>query len=417
MQDKNNCVIIKLGVKQMKVLIISMTCGEGHNFIAKAIKGKLDKVCEDVKIIDIYRSNELYKKLNNAAYLFMKRHMPRIYQYAWTKCKFRNSDKRFKGGVQKSIKPYIKDIQQEIVTYQPNVVICTHPNASAILTYLRRFDLVDSNIRMYSVLTDIFPCPFWESSIYIDGVFVPTKYGNEQMYQKGFQPDQLKYVGFPTAEKFSLKKDKKEIRRHLGLAEDMFTILLMSGGMGISSNLKLIKALQPAKVQIISISGRNTKTRNQIEKYLQATNMKRVHNLGFVTNIEDYMDAADAIASNMGGTSLGEAIQKQLPIIAREKLTINERENAEILQQEGIAVRLSKAKDIFHVVKELQAHPEKLEQMSQKCQKLAGTQALEYITQEVLHGTVYPYAHVWSEARPVTKVPKLAKKLKINIHA
>lgn len=400
----------------MKVLIISMTCGEGHNFVAKAIKGKLDKVCEDVKIMDIYRSNELYKKLNNAGYLFMKRHLPHIYQYAWTKCKNRNSDKRFKGGVQKSIKPYIKDIQQEIVTYQPNVVICTHPNASAILTYLRRFDLVDSNIRMYSVLTDIFPCPFWESSIYIDGVFVPTKYGNDQMYQKGFQPDQLKYVGFPTAEKFFAKKPKQEVREELGL-EDMFTVMLSSGGMGITSNLKLIKMLKNTNIQIISVNGRNNKAKKEIERYINRSKVQHVINLGFVNNIEDYMDASDVFAATGGCTSLAEAIQKKIPIIGREKATINEKENLEILEKEGIAICMEKTKDMITILQDLQAHPEKLEQMSRNCQKLAGTQALDFITQEVLHGTVYPHAHVYSEARSVIKVPKLAKKLKLDIHA
>lgn len=45
----------------MKILLLSMTCGEGHNSIAKSVKNYLESRDVECKIVDIYRSDKNVK--------------------------------------------------------------------------------------------------------------------------------------------------------------------------------------------------------------------------------------------------------------------------------------------------------------------------------------------------------------------
>ena len=48
-----------------KVLILTMTCGEGHNAIAKSIANELTKNNTDCKIVDVFESKQKLKKFYN----------------------------------------------------------------------------------------------------------------------------------------------------------------------------------------------------------------------------------------------------------------------------------------------------------------------------------------------------------------
>ena len=58
---------------------------------------------------------------------------------------------------------------------------------------------------------------------------------------------------------------------------------------------------------------------------------------------------------------------RQLPIITRENLRINEKENALYLQQLGITIKMKHFRSLHKIISDLQKHPEKLERMRQNC--------------------------------------------------
>ena len=69
----------------MKALILTMTCGEGHNSIARTISGFLTEKGVESEIMDIYRGHKFSGALNNKAYLFFCRHFPKLYEKLWLK--------------------------------------------------------------------------------------------------------------------------------------------------------------------------------------------------------------------------------------------------------------------------------------------------------------------------------------------
>ena len=77
-----------------KVLILTMTCGEGHNAIAKSIANELTKNNTDCKIVDVFESKPKLKKFYNDSYLFLCKHFPKTYQFFWQKQRGRRNKPR-----------------------------------------------------------------------------------------------------------------------------------------------------------------------------------------------------------------------------------------------------------------------------------------------------------------------------------
>ena len=120
----------------MRTLIISMTCGEGHNYIAKAIKSELDTLNEDSKIIQLYGYSSKEVQKQNKMFLNVCKYAPSIYEKIWLKLRSRNP-KRPSSVVKKTIKICNKYLLGEIEKYQPDNISCTHNNASAVVSFLK----------------------------------------------------------------------------------------------------------------------------------------------------------------------------------------------------------------------------------------------------------------------------------------
>ena len=361
----------------MKILILTMTAGEGHNFIAKALSKQFNDMNIENKIYDIYSSNALKFKINSKGYLLCYKLIPHIYSAIWTCCKKKNYKNIEHGAFLNELKPLAQANQQVIEEYQPDAIVCTTNYASGLVCYLKNKHLIDTNIKIFTLLTDFLPHPFWEYSRLCDYIITPDMYSFQQLVDKGFCPENIEKnsarivpLGFPL-NKNSLTpptNTKDEIRKKLGL-QDKFTVMIIGGGFGIGKNAKVAKHLLKHKldIQILSMGGRNAKNITKVNRIIKKYKTKNIVNYGFVDNLYELMDASDCVISRGGCSTLNEAMARQLPIITRENLRINEKENALYLQQLGITVKMKHFRDLHKIVKDLQEHPEKLEQMRQNC--------------------------------------------------
>ena len=280
----------------MKALILTMTCGEGHNSIARTISGFLTEKGVESEIMDIYRGHKFSGALNNKAYLFFCRHFPKLYEKLWLKTKYADADmRRYKNSFQTTIKCCLKDVEKEIAEFKPDFIICTHCNAGAVVDRLRRENRIDRNITLYSFLTDFYPHPNWEDSVCVDYVFLSHICAKQQMLDKGFREEQLVETGFPVNPAYYAEIDKRQLRLEQGFAPDMFTVLISSGGFGIGRNEKVLKRLAACKLplQIIIANSRNRKSLKKCGRVIRKYKMNNVHNLGFVKDIVSVISSTD----------------------------------------------------------------------------------------------------------------------------
>ena len=119
----------------MKVLILTMTCGEGHNAIARTMTSCLEARGVTCKTMNIYEKRKLALAINDKGYRFLCVHMPRIYSFVWKRQRYANPEDRYKNAIQGQIKGPSKDILAELEAFcaehKPEVAVFCVPRSGA----------------------------------------------------------------------------------------------------------------------------------------------------------------------------------------------------------------------------------------------------------------------------------------------
>lgn len=364
----------------MKALILTMSCGECHNTVAKNIQNFLHNKNVESKIVNIYESNQKLLDFNNKGYLTACKYFPHIYTYFWNKERNRNPNKRFTGLGYKSIKKILDYNIQVILNYSPDVIICTHNYASNIVSILKHQNKI-KDIPTYAFLLDYVVHPYWEDSIYITAVFTPNKLTNEQLIKKGFNKNQIVETGFPTNPEFNSKISKFSARKMLNLNTKNFTVCVLAGGAGIGNNLKLVKQILKSNfkqdIQILVVCGKNEKMKNKIDKYITKFNLNNITNMGFVNNIKQIMCASDVVFSRGGCGTLSEALNLGIVPIISEKTQANETYNKQVLMQNNIAFSLKKITDAKLILNKIKQNSSILKEKQKNIAKFNVPNGLE----------------------------------------
>jgi len=372
----------------MKVVILTMTCGDGHNVISNALKRELQSRNVEAEVVNIYRSDKLRYNFNSIAYVVAVKHFPKLYSHFWHKCKNRNPELRFRNdSVHRSLKKIQKDILDEIINYGADAVIATNAYCCVLTNELRRKNLLPKHIKLYAMNTDIFACTDWESAILNDKLFIIDEKATDEFIYRGFKPEQIVVAGFATNKAFLQHYDKAQARKDYGLDENKFTVMLCSGGFGLTKNYKIIKYLAKANlpVQIVCMNGKNKKYFKRTQKVIDKFKLNNVLNFGYVDNMVSIMAACDIVRSRGGCSTLHEAISQRLPILISNDVINQEQDNAVFFEEKGISIKLKNDKqDLVEKIKLLMQNKELYAKMQQNCENYKHTNGIDVICDYVI---------------------------------
>lgn len=127
-------------------------------------------------------------------------------------------------------------------------------------------------------------------------------------------------IGYPIQQSFIHPPSQAAARAQLGL-EDRFSCLVSLGGEGVGANvLEIVRTLgaSPLKPQIVVITGRNETLKRKLEA------APGVRALGYVTNVADYLAAADIVVGKAGPASVLEALAVGRPVLMTSYAGLNE---------------------------------------------------------------------------------------------
>lgn len=148
--------------------------------------------------------------------------------------------------------------------------------------------------------------------------------------------------------------DKDVYREKLDLTQQVFTGLVTFGSHGTNDILQIAKNLCGAEIslQLIFICGNNQQLQ-AILIDLPVDYHKVV--VGFVSNMQEYMRAADFMIGKPGGISISEAAVSGLPMIIKcNMLTLlQERYNAKWVEEQGIGIKVGNFRKIKQHVMEI----------------------------------------------------------------
>lgn len=366
----------------MRVLLFSVTAGEGHNATAKAIARSLESMGAETKIVDAYRTaGRIMYHTVAGGYLLVSSYLKHGYGVVYRMLEHRRGNSYRSSPVRRSGRSLAKKFKRIIDEYDPDVIVCTHCFAARILDIIK--EKQGMRAKTLGVVTDFTMHPYWEEALRLDRLIIPCRELTPLAYKKGFTDAQIRPYGIPVHPKFAASVDKAEARRILGLDADLPTLLVMGGSMGYGNMERVLCRLDGLDVpfQAVVVCGNNKKVHDRIAR---RTFGKPILNLGYTDNVPLLMDASDLIISKPGGLTTSEALTRRLPMVITSPIPGHEDRNVEFLTETGTAVAVTKKLPLTEAVRMLLSDPQRREEMQKSIDVIRKPTAVLDLCREVL---------------------------------
>ena len=384
----------------MKILIFYASYGGGHLNAAKSINDYIisNYPNYDVELIDCMKYvNKTIEKLTTAAYREMAKKAP----WAWGKIYSDSQKGPLAHLSSRSNKIMAIKLLRLLREKQPDVIISTHPFGSQMCSYLKRKNKITAKIA--TIMTDFSPHDQWlVGHKFTDYFFVANDKMKNYLISKGIAENKVFVTGIPISNRFLKTYNKKEILDTYNLSEDKFTVLFFGGGefgLGKTKTAEIFESFVQEslkeKIQIIAIAGKNPKMKASFKEIVSkysvnttTTNTTDITNnvkiLEFTNQVPELMSISDLVVTKPGGLTTSESLASHLPMLIINPIPGQEEENAEFLEDKGIAIWLRKNDDSKLIIENLLADNKKLNLMKENTKLLAKPHSTETICKMIL---------------------------------
>ena len=390
----------------MKILIFYASYGGGHLNAAKSINDYIinNYPNNDVELIDCMKYvNKTIEKLTTAAYREMAKKAP----WAWGKIYSDSQKGPLAHLSSRSNKIMAIKLLRLLREKQPDVIISTHPFGSQMCSYLKRKNKITAKIA--TIMTDFSPHDQWlVGHKFTDYFFVANDKMKNYLINKGITENKISVTGIPISNRFLKTYNKKEILDTYNLSEDKFTVLFFGGGefgLGKTKTAEIFESFVQEslkeKIQIIAIAGKNPKMKASFKEIVSKYSINttttttttttdttditnNVKILEFTNQVPELMSISDLVVTKPGGLTTSESLASHLPMLIINPIPGQEEENAEFLEDKGIAIWLRKNDDSKLIIENLLADNQKLNLMKENTKLLARPHSTETICKMIL---------------------------------
>ncbi len=361
-----------------RLLVLSAGAGAGHNRAAEAVSAAARELGHESEWLDALKyTSRVFNALYADSYVWMVNHSPGVWGYFYKLMGKPRRSPLLDQAVRAYDASHYKSFVKAVTDYRPDAIVATHflpPNVV-------RAHLGTGAPPIHTVITDFDVHAFWVQPA-TDGYFV----GNDQvrwlLRGHGYPEARIRVTGIPVHPVFGRSRGRAVVRRELGLDARRPVVLFMSGGFGMGDMESAVERLLAlgGDFQLLVVAGKNEKLRARLAK--RAGRKARV--FGFVTNVQDYMEASDVLITKSGGLTSCEALARGLPMIVFSPIPGQEERNADYLVENGAAVKAPTLEVLDYKVSELLATPGRLDKMKSAAAALARPGAASDIVRAVL---------------------------------
>ncbi len=325
-----------------RVLLLSATSGAGHvraaQALEKAFLARGDCAVEHIDALQYV--SKFFQRVYDKAYIAMLRRAPELMGvlYERTDQPWRHPRPRLALD-RLNTQPMIRLLQH----IQPDLCVATHFLPAEIIAWL----IAKEKLRAHNaiVVTDYDVHAMWLCRT-VDRYYVAIEEAKEYLARIGVPREKLRVTGIPIDPLFAIPVTRSEARKQLGLDAEATVILISAGGYGIGPVEQLVKDLLALQRpwQIVAIAGKSEKTRKRLEEVAKTAGTlpagpPKLCAVGFTTEMDKYMAAADLMVGKAGGLTTSEALARALPMALIEPIPGQEGRNADHLLEAGAAIR------------------------------------------------------------------------------
>ena len=373
--------------RKPRVLILSASSGAGHvragQALEKAFRARGN--CEVAHIDSLHYVSKLFQRIYDKAYIRMVNRAPDLMGLL-----YQQTDKPWSHSRERLVmdrlntQPMIRMLKK----VQPDLCVATHFLPAEILAWL----VAKKKLRAKHVIavTDYDVHASWLCRT-VDRYYVAIQESVEYLARIGVPREKLCVAGIPIDPLFENPASSGEARQKLGLARGQFVVLLSAGGYGVGPVEQLVTDLVSLERpwQIVAIAGKSEPLKKRLEQLAKTagntpSGQPRLVPVGFTTEMDQYMGAADLLIGKAGGLTTSEALARGLPMALVEPIPGQEDRNADHLLETGAAIRCNNLPAAAWKIAALADQPEKLAAMKQATRALAKPGAARIIAQDAL---------------------------------
>ncbi|NQT46703.1 MAG: glycosyltransferase [Candidatus Omnitrophica bacterium] len=370
--------------RKKKILIIYATAGAGHKKAAFAIHKALQthaSSCELTLVDSLDYTNSFFKWAYPHFYLFMVEKIPALWGFFYYMLDW------------KPLYPLVRPIRRInnylntsalvklINSLRPDVVISTHFLATEVVSALKKGKRPD--MRLITVITDYRNHSFWVSCE-TDLFTVAHEATRQDLMSWGVESSKIKVTGIPVSSVFAETADRKDIAARLGIAKDLFTALVVSGGYGVGPIEELTATLSGLnlKLQLLVVCGHNKALYERMVSRWGSDGMVRIY--GFVDNMHELMSASDVIITKSGGLTTSEALAKGLPMVIIAPVPGQETRNCGVVVDSNTALMAGDVQQASEIIKDITINKGRLELLRRSAEEISKPRAAEEIARLAL---------------------------------
>ncbi|MCA1814933.1 MAG: glycosyltransferase [Acidobacteria bacterium] len=370
-----------------RVLILSASAGAGHLRAAQAVERAFAEsgAAQEVLNVDtLAYTNKLFRNLYSKAYIEMVNKSPELLGWLYDALDkpWRNERRRL--ALDKlNTRPFVKLLKD----YEPDVAVCTHFLPAEILSWLQAKRRTQT--RQAIVVTDFDVHAMWLCHHY-EQYFVALDETRAHLERLGVPAEKITVTGIPIDPVFAAEKGKREMRDRHGLRQDVKTLLLSAGGFGVGPVERIVQSLSELKTpaQVVALCGRNDDLRRRVERAALQARERAPHvsvkAVGYTTEMDEFMSAADVLIGKPGGLTTSEALAKGLVLCVVNPIPGQEERNSDHLLEEGCAVRCNNLPALAYKLDRLLADPARFREMRRNSLRLARPHAARDIVSKLL---------------------------------
>lgn len=370
-----------------KVLVLSASAGAGHVRAAEALVRAFDRtgLAREVRHVDALQlTNKVFRNLYSRAYIELVDRAPEVlgWLYDFLDDPWEKERRRLAWDKLNTV-PFRRMLARE----RPDLVVCTHFLPAEIMSWMKAKEKLTSPQTI--VVTDFDVHAMWLCHHY-EEYFVALDETREHLVRLGIPPEKVTATGIPIDPVFAEPKDKVAMRAKLGLARDTTVVLLSAGGFGVGPVEHIVTTLLGLRhrAEIVAICGRNAELHGRLAALAaQAVGgPNRLHVVGYTTDMDEYMTAADVLVGKPGGLTTSEALAKGLLFVIVNPIPGQEERNSDHLLEQGAAIRCNNLPVLAWKLDALLDDAPRVAAMCARVRALARpTAALDIVRRSVAH--------------------------------
>jgi len=369
-----------------RILVLAASVGAGHLRAAQAVELALRRLDPDAAIenYDVLKfTNATFRRLYGQAYLDMVNKAPHVLGYFYDMLDREPSPRHKSDRIRRFVEKLNLGRFLRFVRQEPwDIIVNTHFLPAEVIAALRRRGTI--HCPQFTVTTDFETHRLWVNQP-CEHYFTATEEGAANLQCWGVPAGDISVTGIPVHPDFSQPKDRAECLARHGLLGDRPVVLQLAGGFGVGpveSLYRGVLAVEPP-LEVVVVAGRNEQLKARLEQ-VEVPQRHRAKVLGFTTQMDELMAAADLVVSKPGGLTTSEALARGAAMAVVNPIPGQESRNSDYLLENGAAIKINNVATLPLKLTQLLRDPARLAALKDNSRRLGKPDAAFVVARAAL---------------------------------